>query len=171
MFPTLPQKAHITAKPRAVPPRTSERGTPVPPHPGPGELSEAPEGPQRPAPEAAHQNKELRARRENKASPDVKWDSICSLKDDTHGPFPQSSLQTQEGGAECGEVGLPEASAARPCEDLWGCMEPSPLPPWAALGQLRESCSQMKLINFPYEQLFSFPSHATRYYKWKAKHK
>ena len=29
----------------------------------------------------------------------------------------------------------------------------------------------MNLINFPYEQLFSFPSHATRYYKWKAKHK
>lgn len=39
------------------------------------------------------------------------------------------------------------------------------------VGQLRKSRSQMKLINFPYEQLFSFPSHATRYYKWKAKHK
>lgn len=76
---------------------------------------------------------------------------------------------------------LPQKPKMRSTKEPFRQMEKSafPLPedaksnpsPWAASGQLRKSRSQMKLINFPYEQLFSFPSHATRYYKWKAKHK
>ena len=57
----------------------------------------------------------------------------------------------------------------RACLLAWRCKKQSKS--LGGAGQLRKSRSQMNLINFPYEQLFSFPSHATRYYKWKAKHK